>query len=115
MWRQFEDAAIDALEIILPRQLPELTRKDFDGGRAQTGREKNRLADIAIRCGTNVIEISIKAARNSGQPENDLGTFRDHPNREKLFAASFTLWVRYEDAGGVLRAERFFSIAPGGS
>lgn len=108
VWRQFEDAAIDALEIILPRQLPELTFKDFDGGRAQTGREKNRLADFAIRCGTNVIEISIKAARNSGQPENDLGTFRDHPNRQRLFAASFTLWVRYEDAGGVLRAERVF-------
>ena len=108
VWRQFEDAAIDALEIILPRHLPELTLKEFDSGRAQTGREKNRLADFAIRCGTNVIEISIKAARNSGQPENDLGTFRDHPNREKLFAASFTLWVRYEDSGGTLRAERVF-------
>jgi len=108
VWRQFEDGAIDALERILPRHLPELTVTNFDGGRAAAGREKNRLADFAIRCGTNVIEISIKAARNSGQPENDLGTFRDHPNREKLFAASFTLWVRYEDKGGTLRAERVF-------
>lgn len=37
-----------------------------------------------------------------------MGTFRDHPNREKLFAASFTLWVRYEDKGGTLRAQRVF-------
>jgi hypothetical protein len=108
VWRQFEDAAIDTLEAILPRHMPELTLNDFDDGRRKTGREKNRLADFAILCGTNVIEISIKAARNSAQPENDLGTFRDHPNREKLFAASFTVWVRYEDAGGTLRAERVF-------
>ena len=108
VWRQFEDAAIDALEDILPRQIPELTTNDFDGGRAEAGREKNRLADFAIRCSTNVIEVSIKAGRRSGNPENDMGTFRDHPNREKLFAASFTLWVRYEDAGGTLRAERVF-------
>jgi len=108
VWRQFEDGASDALESILPRTIPGLTAKNFEDGRAETGREKNRLADFAIRCGTNVIEVSIKAARNSGQPENDLGTFRDHPNREKLFAASFTLWVRYEDNAGTLRAERVF-------
>jgi len=108
VWRQFEDGASDALEIILPRTVPGLTARNFDDGRAETGREKNRLADFAILCGTNVIEISIKAARSSGQPENDLGTFRDHPNREKLFATSFTLWVRYEDKGGTLRAERVF-------
>lgn len=108
VWRQFEDGASDALEIILPRVIPGLTARNFDDGRANAGREKNRLADFAIRCGTNVIEVSIKAARSSGQPENDMGTFRDHPNRAKLFAASFTLWVRYEDKGGTLRAERVF-------
>jgi hypothetical protein len=106
VWRQFEDAAIDALCVVLPKHLVGLGEKNFDRGTA--GREKNRLADFAIICGTNTIEISIKAARGSENPENDMGTFRDHPNRAKLFAASFTLWVRYEDAGGVLRAERVF-------
>jgi len=108
VWRQFEDAASDALEVILPRAIPGLTARNFNDGRAETGREKNRLADFAILCGTNVIEVSVKAARSSGQPENDMGTFRDHPKRERLFAASFTLWVRYEDMGGTLRAERVF-------
>jgi hypothetical protein len=106
VWRQFEDLAIEALKEILPRHIPELGAKNFDAG--QAGREKNRLADFAIHCGTNVIEISIKATSRSGNPENDMGTFRDHPNREKLFAASFTLWVRYKDTGGTLRAERVY-------
>lgn len=106
VWREFEDKAIDALKEILPRHIPELGAKNFDGG--QSGREKNRLADFAIICGTNTIEISIKAARSTGQPENDMGTFRDHENRKKLFAASFTVWVRYEDKSGTLRAERVF-------
>ncbi|MEK7780495.1 MAG: hypothetical protein AAB370_03210 [Verrucomicrobiota bacterium] len=106
VWRQFEDLAIEALKEILPEHIPELGTKNFDGG--QSGREKNRLADFAIVCGTNTIEISIKAARNTGQPENDMGTFRDHENRKKLFAASFTVWVRYEDNGGAMRAERVF-------
>lgn len=108
VWRQFEDLTIEALMEILPRHLPELTAKNFDGGEANAGREKNRLADFAIHCGTNTIEVSIKAARSSGQPENDMGTFRDHENRKKLFAASFTVWVRYEDKGGAMRAERVF-------
>ncbi len=106
VWRQFEDMAIVALTEILPRQIPGLSVTNFDGGKS--GREKNRLADFAIVCGTNTIEISIKAARNTGQSENDMGTFRDHPNRQKLFVAAFTVWVRYEDKGGVLRAERVF-------
>jgi len=106
VWRQFEDLAIEALRDNLPRHIPELSAKNFDGG--QAGREKNRLADFAIICGTNVIEISIKAARAGENPENDMGTFRDHPNREKLFVASFTLWVRYEDVGETLRADRVF-------
>lgn len=106
VWRQFEDLAIEALKEILPKHIPELSEKNFDGG--QSGREKNRLADFAIVCGTNTVEISVKTARNSGQPENDLGTFRDHENRKKLFAASFTVWVRYEDKAGTLRAERVF-------
>lgn len=105
-WRQFEDLTIAALRDILPRHIPELNGTNFDAGRS--GREKNRLADFAIVCGTNTIEISIKAARNSGQPENDLGTFRDHENRKRLFAAAFTVWVRYADQGETQRAERVF-------
>lgn len=108
VWRQFEDLTIEALKDILPKHIPELGAKNFDGGESNQGREKNRLADFAILCGTNTIEVSIKAARNTGQPENDLGTFRDHENRKKLFAASFTVWVRYEDKAGAMRAERVF-------
>src|SRR6266567_2816905 len=48
VWLNFEDAAIESLERILPRHIPELTEKNFDAG--QTGREKNRLADLAIVC-----------------------------------------------------------------
>ncbi len=106
VWRQFEDQVIAALEDILPRHIAGLSATNFASG--ETGREKNRLADFAILCGTNTIEISIKAARNTGQPENDMGTFRDHENRKKQFAAAFTVWVRYEDKGGTLRAERVF-------
>jgi hypothetical protein len=75
-------------------------------GQGRTGEKPARR--LRHRCGTNTIEISIKAARNSGQPENDLGTFRDHENRKKLFAAAFTVWVRYEDKAVTLRAERVF-------
>ncbi len=106
VWRQFEDAAIDALCEILPTHIAGLSPENFDRG--TTGREKNRLADLAIICGTNVIEVSIKAAQRTGNPENDMGTFRDHPKRERQFCASFTLWVRYEAAGENLRAERDF-------
>lgn len=105
VWRQFEDLTIAALNEALPKHIPELSVKNFDGGQAQAGREKNRLADFAIVCGTNTVEVSIKAARNTGQPENDMGTFRDHENRKKLFATSFTVWVRYEDKAGAMRAE----------
>ncbi len=108
VWRQFEDLAIEALKETLPQHVPELTAKNFDGGEANLGREKNRLADFAIRCGPNTIEISIKATRNTGQPENDLGTFRDHENRKKLFVAAFTVWVRYAEKNGGFRAERVF-------
>lgn len=105
-WRQFEDLAIEALKEVLPKHVPELGPTNFDAGIA--GREKNRLADFALRCGPNTIEISIKAARRDGNPENDLGTFRDHERRKQLFAAAFTVMVRYQEDAGVLRAERVF-------
>ena len=106
VWRQFEDAAIDALCEVLPGHIQQLSEKNFDRGKS--GREKNRVADLAILCGNEQVEISIKSARRSANPENDLGTFRDHPNRKKLFAASFTLWVRYDDSGKEIKSDRVF-------
>lgn len=106
VWRQFEDAVIEALCDLLPRHVPGLSETNFDRGRP--GREKNRVADLAIVCPDGAIEISIKSARAGANPENDLGTFRDYPQRKRLFMASFTAWVRYADTGGVIRAERVF-------
>ena len=106
VWRDYEDGAIDALCEILPRHIPGLTATNFDRGK--TGKEKNRLADLAVICGTNLIEISIKAARRSGNPENDLGTFREYPARKKIFTDSFTLWVRYTDDDGKIICDRAF-------
>lgn len=106
VWRQFEDAAIDTLCAVLPQHVQGLWPTNYDRG--TTGREKNRVADLAIVCSDGAIEISIKAARASANPENDLGTFRDHPNRKRLFAASFTLWVRYRETNSDIRCDRVF-------
>jgi len=106
VWRLYEDAAIQALCAILPKHIQELSEKNFDRGKS--GREKNRLADLAIVSGGEQVEISIKAARRSANPENDMGTFREHPARKKLFVASFTLWVRYDDSGEDIKCDRAF-------
>lgn len=106
VWRQFEDAAIRSLCTVLPRHIAGLSERNFDAGK--TGREKNRTADLAITCGEEQIEISIKAARRSANPENDLGTFRDHPGRKQAFVAAFTLWVRYDDGGSEIICDRVF-------
>lgn len=106
VWREYEDAAITAFCVALQKRLPELSDQNFDRGKS--GSEKNRLADLAIRTGGEVIEISVKASRASQNPENDLGTFHDHTARRRLFAASFTLWVRYDDAGPALKVDRVF-------
>ena len=106
VWRQFEDAAIDALCEWLPQRIVGLTATNFDRGK--TGREKNRLADLAVICSDGTIEVSVKAARNSANPENDLGTFREHPARKKLFAAAFTVWVRYGETNGTIFCDRAF-------
>lgn len=106
VWRQYEDATIEALAVVLPKHIPELSRESFDTGKA--GREKNRTADFAIICGTNRIEISIKSARKSANPENDMGTFNDNPSRKRDFPNSFTVWVRYDDATGEIRCDRVF-------
>jgi hypothetical protein len=106
VWRAYEDAGIAALTKILPEKIPGLTAANFDAGKS--GREKNRLADLALRVEGQVIEISIKAARKSANPENDMGTFHEHPEREQVFADSFTLWVRYDDVGEDIRCDRAF-------
>ncbi len=106
VWRQFEEGAIQALGELLPQMIIGLSQTNLDRG--QTGKEKNRVADLAIQCADGLIEVSIKAARRSANPENDLGTFRDHPNRKRRFAASFTLWVRYDDSGGSIQCDRVF-------
>jgi hypothetical protein len=106
VWRDYEDAAIDALCIVLKKHVESLTDNNFDRGKS--GKEKNRLADLTIVCSDQQIEISIKTARRSANPENDMGTFREHPSRQKLFVASFTLWVRYDDSGKGIRTDRVF-------
>lgn len=106
VWRQFEELAIEALHEVLPRHVAGLRAEHFDRG--TTGREKNRVADLALVLGDEQIEISIKSARRGANPENDMGTFRDHPNRKAFFAAAFTLWVRYDDAGDGIKCERVF-------
>jgi hypothetical protein len=106
VWRNFEDDAEVAFRESLKKHIPGLTDKNFDVG--QTGSEKNRLADLAIMVSNQAIEVSVKAARGSQSPENDMGTFRDHSNREKLFVASFTLFGRYRDSGSTITVDRVF-------
>lgn len=106
VWRNFEDDAQVAFTAVLRKHLPALTEKNFDTG--QAGSEKNRLADLAIVCGKETIEVSVKAARAGQNPENDMGTFREHPNRRKLFVASFTLFGRYGEAEKSIRMDRVF-------
>ncbi|MBI3848706.1 MAG: hypothetical protein HY298_00235 [Verrucomicrobia bacterium] len=106
IWRDYEDAAIDALCFVLKKHVESLTDNNFDRGRS--GKEKNRLADLAIVCGNQQIEVSIKTARRSANPENDMGTFHEHPARKKIFVASFTLWVRYDDAGKAISTDQVF-------
>ncbi len=106
VWRNFEDDATAAFCEALKKHIPGLTDKNFDTGK--TGSEKNRLADLAIVCGNQTIEVAVKAARGRQNPENDMGTFRDYPTRKKLFVASYTLWVRYDDSGSAIKADRVF-------
>ena len=106
VWRAFEDSAITAFCAVLKKHIPDLGAENFDRGK--TGKEKNRLADLAIICGAEQIEVSVKAARRSANPENDMGTFREYPTRKKLFADSFTLWIRYDDSGKTIKCDRVF-------
>ena len=106
VWRNFEDDGQAALCTALKKHIPGLVDNNFDVG--QTGSEKNRLADLAIICGKETIEVSVKASRAGQNSENDMGTFREHGNRKKLFVASFTLFGRYADDGSAIKVERVF-------
>jgi hypothetical protein len=106
VWRNFEQAAIEGLCSSLKRHITGLTDKHLDLG--VQGREKNRLADLAIVCTDGTVEISIKASRRSENPENDMGTFREYPIRKRRFVASFTLWVRYDDLAKEIRVDKVF-------
>jgi hypothetical protein len=37
-----------------------------------------------------------------------MGTFHEHPERKKIFAASFTLWVRYQETTNGIVCDRAF-------
>lgn len=106
VWRNIEDDAIAALCSSLKGHIDGLSDKNFDQGK--TGSEKNRLADLAIVCGKQTIEVSVKAARKSQEPSNDIGTFREYPIRKRLFVGSFTLWLRYDDSGELIKVDRVF-------
>jgi hypothetical protein len=106
VWRNFEEAAIEGLCSSLKRHVTGLTDKHLDLG--VQGREKNRLADLAVVCTDGTVEVSIKASRRSENPENDMGTFREYPIRKRRFVASFTLWVRYDDTAKDIRLDKVF-------
>jgi hypothetical protein len=107
IWRDYEDDAKVVLRDVLKKRIPDLTDQNFDLG--EEGREKNRLADLAIIRKDGRIAIAVKAARAGENPENDLGTFRQYPTRRKIFMASFDLWVRYDDSNPThIKVDRIF-------
>jgi len=105
VWRQYEDAAIDELILVLKANT-DLLDENFDKG--EEGSEKNRLADLAIVCAEGTTAVSIKAARSYKNPANDLGTFRAYAKKKAQFIDTFELWVRYDDRGGVIRVDAVF-------
>jgi hypothetical protein len=106
VWRDYEDDATEVICRILKEYIPSLTDENF--ARGVKGKEKNRLADLAVLCNEGNTAIAIKAARRSDNPENDLGTFRQYPDKKKLFNASFDLWVRYDDSESKIKIDRIF-------
>jgi hypothetical protein len=106
VWRDYEDDATEVICKILKEHIPSLRDENF--ARGVKGKEKNRLADLAILCSEGNTAIAIKAARRSDNPENDLGTFRQYPSKMMLFNASFDLWVRYDDSESKIRIDRIF-------
>jgi hypothetical protein len=106
VWREYEDAAIAQLIRVLQANIGTLQDENFETG--ERGSEKNRLADLAISCAEGMTAVSIKAARASKSPQNDLGTFRAYANKKRIFNRTFELWVRYDDAGEKIRIDQVF-------
>jgi hypothetical protein len=106
VWRDLEDQAIEALCKILKTHIKGLNDKNFERG--IEGKEKNRLADLAVLCNEGNTALAIKTARGSDNPENDLGTFRQYPEKKRLFNASFDLWIRYDQSNGKIRIDKIF-------
>jgi hypothetical protein len=106
VWRNYEDAAITAFIEIVRHHIPTLTDNNFQTG--VTGREKNRIADLAIVCQEGSTLISIKTADSAKNPENDLGTFRQYAGKKAAFPNSFDLWIRWTSNDGTIDADGVF-------
>lgn len=105
VWREFEDAANKEIIRVLKANTT-LTDENFNTG--EVGREKNRLADLAIVCNEGAIAISIKTARTKKNPQNDLGTFRAYASKKRQFSHTFELWIRYADSGDTICTDAVF-------
>ena len=95
VWKEYEDAAVQAMKSILKSQFPQLGERNFSSG--ETGKSKNRLADLLVVHEAERILISVKACRSLGNPANDLGTFNQYPTKERTYSSIFDIWVRYDD------------------
>lgn len=106
VWRNYEDSAIAAFIEIVREHIPTLTDDNFQMG--EEGREKNRIADLAIVCEEGSTLISIKTADAAKNPENDLGTFRQYAGKKASFPDCFDLWIRWMSDAGRFEADGVF-------
>lgn len=106
VWKAYQDKSAKILRRILIKYIKCLSNRNFYEGEKK--KNKNAPADLAIVCKEGTILISIKSARRSANPGNDLGTFVGHPIRKRDFLASFDLWVRYDDSGKKIKTDRVF-------
>ncbi len=105
-WKDYEDAATQAIKSILKSQFPQLGECSFSTG--ETGKSKNRMADLLVVHEAERILISVKACRSSKNPANDLGTFSQYPMKERTHSGIFDIWVRYDDARSPLKVTGVF-------
>lgn len=106
VWKAYQDKSAKILRRILIKYIKCLSDKNFYEGEEK--KNKNAPADLAIVCKEGSILISIKSARRSANPGNDLGTFVGHQIRQRDFLASFDLWIKYDDSGKKLKTDRVF-------
>jgi hypothetical protein len=96
VWKEYEKQAIKEFESAVRTVVPPATPLEFDEG--EVGKDKNRLADVAVRSGNERILISVKACRSDKDPANDLGTLRQYEEKKASYSASFDIWVKYDDS-----------------